>query len=66
MSYLPLERIVRASIQVGGRFVVVDAIDDAAVAFYRHYGFHPCPIPGRRLVRKVSDIAAALNGKDMC
>jgi hypothetical protein len=30
------------------------------VAFYRHFGFHLCPIPGRRLVRKVSDIAAAL------
>jgi GNAT superfamily N-acetyltransferase len=55
-----LERIVRAATQVGGRFVVVDAIDDAAVAFYRHFGFHLCPIPGRRLVRKVSDIAAAL------
>jgi GNAT superfamily N-acetyltransferase len=58
-----LERIVRAATQVGGRFVVVDAIDDTAAAFYRHYGFRPCPIPGRRLVRKVSDIAAALNGQ---
>jgi GNAT superfamily N-acetyltransferase len=58
-----LERIVRVSTQVGGRFVVVDAVDDAAVAFYCHYGFHRCPIPGRRLVRKVSDIAAALSGQ---
>lgn len=59
-----LGRIVRAATQVGGRFVVVDAIDDAAVAFYRHYGFRPCPIPGRRLVRKMSDMAAALDSQD--
>jgi GNAT superfamily N-acetyltransferase len=60
-----LERIVRAATQVGGRFVVVDAIDEAAVAFYCHYGFRLCPISGRRLVRKMSDIAAALNGQEM-
>ena len=30
---------------LGGRFVIVDAIDDAAASFYRHHGF--APIPGR-------------------
>lgn len=59
-----LERIVRASAQVGGRFVVVDAVDEAAVAFYRRYGFHVSPVRGRRLVRKMNDIAAALKGND--
>ena len=30
---------------LGGRYVIVDAIDDAAASFYRHHGFEP--IPGR-------------------
>lgn len=54
-----LERAVEASRLAAARFVVVDAIDEAAAAFYRRYGFRPCPDP-RRLVRKTSDIAAAL------
>lgn len=54
-----LERAVEASRLAAARVVVVDAIDEQAVAFYRHYGFRPCPDP-RRLVRKTSDIAAAL------
>ena len=54
-----LERAVDASTRAGARFVVVDAIDDAAVQFYRHYGFRSCPNP-RRLVRKISEVTAAL------
>jgi hypothetical protein len=34
-----LERIILAAEQVGVRAVVVDAIDDEAAGFYRHYGF---------------------------
>src|SRR5271166_1295577 len=50
-------RIVAATDIVAARFVVVDAIDDAATAFYAHFGFQA--IPGSsRLVRKVSDLAA--------
>lgn len=54
-----LHRIVVATRSVAARFVLVDALDDNAHAFYRHHGFRE--IPGSmRLVQKVSDIAAAL------
>jgi GNAT superfamily N-acetyltransferase len=52
-----LTRAVAASQQVGGRYVVVDAIDDDAQRFYQHFGFTATPRP-ERLVRKVSDIEA--------
>jgi GNAT superfamily N-acetyltransferase len=47
-SQLLASALARAAIgacDLGGRYVVVDAIDDAAVSFYRHHGFEP--IPGR-------------------
>jgi GNAT superfamily N-acetyltransferase len=54
-----LQRIVVATQTVAARFVVVDAIDDAAHRFYEHHGFRA--IPGTlRLVQKISDVAAAL------
>ena len=34
-----LQDIVKASQLVGGRLVVVDAIDEQALKFYEHYGF---------------------------
>lgn len=34
-----LELIEEASMAVGGRLVVVDPVDEAAAAFYRHHGF---------------------------
>jgi GNAT superfamily N-acetyltransferase len=52
-----LSRAVTASQQVGGRYVVVDAIDENARRFYEHYGFVATPRQSR-LVRKVSDIEA--------
>lgn len=56
-----LTRAVAASDRIGGRYVVVDAIDDAAADFYVHYGFQPCPGGDlRRLARKVSDISRSL------
>jgi GNAT superfamily N-acetyltransferase len=54
-----LSRAAAASQQVGGRYVVVDAIDEAAERFYRHFGFTPTPHQ-TRLVRKVSDIETDL------
>jgi hypothetical protein len=36
----------------------VDAIDDRAAAFYRHFGFHD--LEGPRLWRRMSDISQAL------
>jgi GNAT superfamily N-acetyltransferase len=56
-----LGRAVAATDRVSGRYVVVDAIDDAAASFYEHHGFHRCPGETvRRFVRKVSDIKASL------
>jgi GNAT superfamily N-acetyltransferase len=55
-----LERIVAAIETVAARFVVVDAIDDTAAAFYAHHGFRQVP-ETRRLVQKVSDVEAALS-----
>lgn len=59
LLYDALSRAVAASQQVGGRYVVVDAIDQAAVQFYEHFGFARTPRE-QRLVRKVSDIEADL------
>ncbi|EMT35068.1 histone acetyltransferase [Mycobacterium orygis 112400015] len=42
----------------GARALVVDAIDDRAAEFYGHHGF--LPLEGRRLYRRISDIARAL------
>lgn len=56
-----LARIVVATDIVAARFVVVDALHERAAGFYEHHGFRR--IPGsRRLVQKVSDIAASLVG----
>lgn len=56
-----LTRAVAASNLVGGRHVVIDAIDEPAARFHEYHGFQRCPIDGvLRLVRKVSDIAASL------
>lgn len=55
-----LERAVTAGESVGARFVVVDAIDERACAFYARYGFRAIPGNPRRLVRKMSNIARDL------
>lgn len=54
-----LTRVVAATRTVAARFVVVDAVGEAAAGFYDHHGFRR--IPGTlRLVQKVSDIAASI------
>lgn len=54
-----LSLAVEASDRAAARLIVVDAIDDHAAAFYQHWGFRPCA-GTRRLVRKTSEINAAL------
>jgi GNAT superfamily N-acetyltransferase len=54
-----LGRIVTVTRTVAARFVVVDAIDDAARRFYEHHGFRSIPNT-LRLVQKISDVAASL------
>lgn len=55
-----LRRAVTASDAAAARLVVVDAIDDDAVAFYRRWGFIDTPDNPRRLYRKMSDIRSSL------
>ncbi len=56
-----LRRAVVASDQVGGRYVVVDALDERAGLFYERYGFVRCVGDVvLRYTRKVSDIALSL------
>ncbi len=53
-----LGRVVEATRTVAARFVVVDAIDETAAAFYARHGFRGIPNT-LRLVQKVSDIEAS-------
>ncbi len=55
-----LRLAVAASDTAAARLVVVDAIDDQAVAFYRRWGFIDVPENPRRLFRKISDIRRSL------
>lgn len=54
-----LIRSVAGARHYGARAVVVDAIDDQAVAFYEHHGF--VPLAGRRLYRRTADLERALD-----
>ena len=45
-----LAKAATGSRDLGGRYVVVDAIDDAAASFYRHHGFEPIPTREHRLL----------------
>ena len=46
-----LKRCVQASEQMGGRFVILDAINDDAARLYGRYDFVPLPsVPGRMVV----------------
>jgi GNAT superfamily N-acetyltransferase len=55
-----LRRCVTGAAQIGGRAVVVKAIDDRAAAFYRRYGFIPARDDPHTLFRSIQDIAASL------
>ncbi len=52
--------IVGAARQVGGRLVVVDAVDDAAVRFYEAHDFVSVPSVEQRLIMKLSTAAKVL------
>ncbi|WP_285706278.1 hypothetical protein [Microtetraspora sp. NBRC 16547] len=49
-----------ASEAVGGRLIVVDAIDEGAADFYAHHGFLPVKGNPCRLVMKTATAQAAL------
>ena len=55
-----LSRAASAAESGGGRLVVVDAVDDSAVSFYRHYDFTPVKGNPRRLVLKMANVRKLL------
>lgn len=55
-----LDTIVEAARRAGGKFVVVDTIDDTAAEFYAHHEFEPMPANPHRFTRKLSTIAKAI------
>jgi len=56
-----LRKAVTAGEAAAARLVVVDAIDDTAVDFYRRRGFINVPDHPRRLYRRTKDIAASVD-----
>lgn len=61
-----LSRVARVADDAGGRFVVVDAIDEAAVGFYVGHGFEKTepdpnkPDEQRRLLIRIKDVVTHL------
>lgn len=55
-----LSRAASAAKAGGGRLVMVDSLDDAAVSFYRHYDFTPVKGNPRRLVLKMASVRRLL------
>lgn len=55
-----LSRAASASEAGGGRLVVVDALDDTAASFYRHFDFTPVKDNPRRLVLKMANVRKLL------
>ncbi len=54
-----LHRCVKGGEESGARAVVVDAINESASGFYRHFGFRD--LDERRLWRKLADVRAAIS-----
>ena len=55
-----LERIAAGGADLGGRYAVVDAINDRATSFYLHHGFEPLSGATGRLLLPVKDIRDAI------
>lgn len=56
-----LRTVLGAARRAGGKLVIVDAVDEEAARFYERHDFVPLPGDARRLVLKLSTVAAALN-----
>lgn len=55
-----LDTILSAAREVGGRVIVVEAVDAAAQAFYERHNFQRLPGPPHRLIMRMSTAARAL------
>jgi GNAT superfamily N-acetyltransferase len=56
-----LSRCVRAAALIGGRAVMVNAVDETAAQFWQRRGFVPSRDDPMRLFRSIADIAASLD-----
>lgn len=56
-----LQRCVIASRLIGGRALVVNAVDDDAAAFWQQWGFLPSKDDPLTLFRSIADITASLD-----
>lgn len=55
-----LQRAVAGAEIIGGRAVLVHAIDEEAASFYKKYGFESCPASDFHLMLLLKDIKASL------
>lgn len=55
-----LVRLANVAEQAGGRFVIVDALNERAVSFYVHHGFEPMTTDPPRLLLRLKDVTANL------
>jgi GNAT superfamily N-acetyltransferase len=55
-----LSRAMTAADAIGARAMLVHAIDEDAVAFYRKFGFEPSPIDPKQLMLLMKDLRATL------
>jgi len=55
-----LERILLAVQTAAARLVVVDAENENAIGFYKHFGFRRTADDSFRLVQKMSDVAESI------
>ena len=56
-----LRKAVAAGEVAAARLIVVDAVDEAAAAFYRRYGFVQTPENPLRFYRRMKDVRASLD-----
>lgn len=56
-----LRRVLRASDELAVRAVIVDAIDEDAIAFYRRFGFDPSGLDPRLLMIELGAVRRALS-----
>jgi GNAT superfamily N-acetyltransferase len=55
-----LTRAAAASGEIGARAILVHAIDDDAISFYKKFGFEPSPLDPKQLMLLMKDLRATL------
>lgn len=58
-----LSRAAAAAEIIGARAILVHALDDAAAAFYRKFGFESSPLDSKQLLLLMKDLRATLRSR---